>query len=153
MSVGGSTLKHAAITEKIIGVFFAVYNELGHGWFLESVYQNAMVIALIQAGLKVEREVPVPVFFRGQVVGDYRADLLVEGVVLVELKTVRVLEPSHEAQLFHYLRATNIEVGLLLNFAAKAPFKRIAFENARKKSCSNSASEVGDGLHTPASEI
>ncbi|MCU1306716.1 MAG: hypothetical protein JWN45_1411 [Acidobacteriaceae bacterium] len=152
MSVEGSTPKHAEITEKIIGVFFAVYNELGHG-FLESVYQNAMVIALIQAGLKVEREVPVPVFFRGQVVGDYRADLLVGGLVLVELKTVRVLEPSHEAQLFHYLRATNVEVGLLLNFGAKAQFKRIAFENTRKKNCSNSAREVGNALHAPASEI
>jgi GxxExxY protein len=139
MSGEGSTLKHAEITEKIIGVYFAVYNELGDG-FLESVYQNAMVIALIEAGLKVEREEPVPVFFRGQVVGDYRADLLVDGVVLVELKTVRVLEPSHEAQLFHYLRATNIEVGLLLNFAAKAQFKRIAFENSRKKARSEEAS-------------
>jgi GxxExxY protein len=142
MSVEGSSLKHAATTEKIIGVFYAVYNELGHG-FLESVYQNAMVIALIQAGLKVEREVPVPVFFRGQVVGDYRADLRVDRLVLVELKTVRALEPSHEAQLFHYLRATNIEVGLLLNFATKAQFKRIAFENARKKSRANSASGLG----------
>jgi GxxExxY protein len=152
MSADGSALKHAEITEKIIGMFFAVYNELGHG-FLESVYQNAMVIALTQAGLQVEREVPVPVFFRGQIVGDYRADLLVESLVLVELKTVRTLEQSHEAQLFHYLRATNIEVGLLLNFAAKAQFKRIAFENVRKKSCSNSAGEVGDTLHAPASEI
>jgi GxxExxY protein len=73
MTVDGPKLKHAEITERIIGVFFAVYNELGHG-FLESVYQNAMVIALAQAGLQVEREVPVPVYFRGQIVGDYRAD-------------------------------------------------------------------------------
>jgi len=115
MSVDGSNLKHAEITEKIIGVFFAVYNELGHG-FLESVYQNAMVIALAQAGLQVEREVPVPVFFRGQIVGDYRADLLVEGLVIVELKTVERLLPIHEAQMLTYLKLSGIRIGLLLNF-------------------------------------
>jgi GxxExxY protein len=110
------TLKHNEVTEKIIGVFFDVYNELGEG-FLESVHHNAMCIALRQAGLRAEREVALPVFFREQIVGDFRADLIVNGVVIVELKTVRTLEHSHEAQLFHYLRSTEIEVGLLLNFA------------------------------------
>jgi len=76
------TLKHAEITEKIIGVFYEVYNELGEG-FLESVYQNAMSLALEQAGLRVAREVALPVFFRGQMVGDFRADLIVDGVVIV----------------------------------------------------------------------
>lgn len=124
-------LKHSDTTEKIIGVFFDVYNELGHG-FLESVYQESMALALADAGLRVEREVLVPVFFRGNSVGDYRADLVVDGVVIVELKTVKTLDAAHEAQLFHYLRATEIEVGILLNFGPKPQFKRIAYDNDRK---------------------
>ena len=126
------TLKHADLTEKVIGLFFDVYNELGEG-FLESVYQNAMSLALVQAGLHVEREVAIPVFFRGQMVGDFRADLIVNEVVIVELKTVRALEHVHESQLYNYLRSTEIEVGLLLNFGPRAQFRRIAFENAQKK--------------------
>jgi GxxExxY protein len=135
MSAGAETsapLKHGEITEKVIGVFFDVYNELGPG-FLESVYHNAMVIALRQAGLQVESEVAVPVLFRGENVGDYRADLLVEGKVIVELKAIRVLESAHEAQLHHYLRATDVEVGLLLNFGARPQFRRLAFDNSGKR--------------------
>ncbi len=124
-------MKHADITEKVIGIFYAVYNELGNV-FLESVYQKSMHIALTDAGLHVQCEVAVPVIFRGQNVGDYKADLLVNHAVIVELKTVRGLEASHEAQLFHYLRATTIEVGLLLNFGPKPQFKRVAFDNERK---------------------
>ena len=81
-------LKHRELTEKIIGVFYEVYNELGHG-FLESVYEEAMAVALPQAGLKLERQVPLRVTFRGAVVGDFRADLLVENAVLLELKAAR----------------------------------------------------------------
>lgn len=124
-------LKHFHTTERIIGVFYDVYNELGHG-FLESVYREAMKIGLGDQGLRVECEVPVPVYFRGQCVGEYRCDLLLEGSVIVELKTARVLESAHEAQLFHYLRATELEVGLLLNFGPKPQFKRVAFDNSRK---------------------
>jgi GxxExxY protein len=124
-------LLHADLTEKIIGVFYEVYNELGYG-FLESVYSEAIRIALTQAGFFVEREVELPVWFRGQRIGIYKADLIVEKKVLVELKTVRTLEQAHEAQLFHYLRSTPIEVGLLLNFGPKPQFKRIAFSNSRK---------------------
>jgi GxxExxY protein len=124
-------LKHFRTTERIIGVFYDVYNELGHG-FLESVYREAMRLALGEEGLRVQCEVGVPVHFRGHPVGEYRCDLLVEGVVIVELKTARVLESAHEAQLFHYLRATELEVGLLLNFGPKPQFKRVAFDNARK---------------------
>lgn len=119
------------MTERIIGVFYEVYNELGHG-FLESVYEEAMAVALPQAGLKVERQVPLRVTFRGVVVGDFRADLLVENSVLLELKASRDIDPAHEAQLLNYLRATEVEVGLLLNFGPKARFKRLAFENSRK---------------------
>lgn len=139
MQIPDDNLKHSDITDKIIGVFYDVYNELGEG-FLESVYHNAMCIALNQAGLRSEREVALPVFFRGQVVGDFRADLIVSDCVIVELKTVRALDHSHEAQLFHYLRSTKIEVGLLLNFGPRPQFKRIAFDNVRKKSATAAAS-------------
>lgn len=125
-------LKHKELTETIIGVFFEVYNELGHG-FLESVHENAFAAALISRGLDVRRQIEVPVWFRGQKVGEFVADILVERSVLVELKGVRTLNPSHEAQLLNYLRATEIEVGLLFNFGIKPEFKRLAYDNSRKR--------------------
>ena len=96
---------HSEVTEKVIGVFFEVYNELGGG-FLESVYQQALKIALMQVGLQVAVEVPVPVYFRGEVVGNFRADLIVNDCVLLELKAVSGFDPAHDGQLLHYLRAT-----------------------------------------------
>ena len=137
-------LKHEELTERIIGVFYDVYNELGYG-FLESVYRDAMVIALQEAGLKNQREVPVKVAFRGHSVGEFRADLLVEGVVLLELKTARALDKSHEAQLLHYLRSTQIEVGLLLNFGQRPQFRRLLFDNERKKIRENPCESVAGG--------
>jgi GxxExxY protein len=125
-------LLHRNLTEKIIGVFYDVYNELGHG-FLESVYEEAMSIALTQAGLRVERQVPLRVWFRGQPIGDFRADLIVERAVILELKAASGIDPAHEAQLLHYLRSTEIEVGLLLNFGASPQFKRMVFENSKKE--------------------
>ena len=125
-------LKHRELTEKIIGVFYDVYNELGHG-FLESVYEQALSVALSEAGMKTERQVPVSVWFRGQQIGDFRADIVVEEKVLLELKAARTIEQAHEKQLLNYLRATDIEVGLLLNFGAKAQFRRLVYENERKK--------------------
>ncbi len=122
---------HHALTEKIIGVFYDVYNELGHG-FLESIYETAMVIALREKGMTVEQQVEIPVWFRGQKIGTFFADLLVEGVVIVELKAVRSIDPSHEAQLLHYLRATEIELGLLLNFGVRPEIKRKIYDNPRK---------------------
>jgi GxxExxY protein len=124
--------KHKDLTEKIIGVFFEVYNELGHG-FLESVYEKSMAITLSNCGLAVQRQVQIPVWFQGHKVGDFVADVLINEAVLLELKAVRALDPSHEAQLLNYLRATDIEVGLLLNFGLKAEFKRMAFDNRRKQ--------------------
>jgi GxxExxY protein len=124
-------LKHQELTHKIIGVFYEVYNELGYG-FLESVYEKALAVALAQAGLRVERQLPIPVWFRGHQVGDFAADLLVEQAVLLELKAAREFDSSHEAQLLNYLRATSIEVGPLLNFGPKPQFKRIVFDNERK---------------------
>lgn len=124
---------HHTLTEKIIGVFYDVYNELGHG-FLESVYETAMVIALREKGLNVEQQVEVPVWFRGQKIGAFFADLVVETVVIVELKAVRAIDPAHEAQLLHYLRATEIELGLLLNFGVRPEIKRKIYDNPRKAS-------------------
>ena len=125
-------LKHRELTEKIIGVFYDVYNELGHG-FLESVYRDSMLIALEQAGLQCNSEASVPVLFRGRDVGQFRADIIVEGLVILELKTAASIDRSHEAQLYNYLRATQIEVGLLLNFGKHPEFRRVVFSNEEKK--------------------
>ena len=124
-------LKHKEITHKIIGVFFDVYNELGHG-FLESVYQRALAMAFQSAGVKVQTHVKIPVWFRGQRAGQFEGDMLVENSVLLELKVARCLDRSHHAQLLNYLRATDIEVGLLLNFGLKPEFKRLILDNESK---------------------
>ena len=124
-------MKYQETTEKIIGVFYGVYNELGHG-FLESVYEQAMAIALREAGLQVVQQAPVKVYFRGQMVGDFRTNLLVNDHAIVELKAARAIEPAHEAQLMNYLRATNIEIGLVMNFGPKPEFKRFIYDNERK---------------------
>lgn len=123
---------HESLTKQIIGVYYDVYNELGGG-FLESVYETAMEIALQEAGLSVERQVPIEVWFRGMQIGAYRADMIVEGKVLLELKSCKALESAHESQVLHYLRATECEVGLLMNFGPTAKYKRLVFENSRKK--------------------
>ena len=128
-----SKLLHSELTEKILGVYYDVYNEIGHG-FLESVYNNCMFFALTKAGMSVRREGPVPVYFRGQDVGQFKADLVVDNSVLIELKAVQNLDRTHEAQAMNYLRATELEVGLLLNFGSPKPqFRRIVFENLNKK--------------------
>ena len=124
-------LKHGSITDQILGVFYDVYNELGHG-FLESVYHRSLVFALESKELKISSKVAIPVWFRGHKVGHFEADILVEGCVMLELKAVRTLDSSHRAQLLNYLRATDIEVGLLLNFGERPEFKRLVFENLKK---------------------
>lgn len=136
-------LKHAGVTEKIIGVFYDVYNELGYG-FLESVYEESLAIALREVGLVVERQASVPVWFRQHKVGEFRADLRVNHSVLLELKCSRVLDPAHEAQLLHYLKAAEIEVGLLLNFGERPQFKRLIFDNHRKKIRLNPCESVAE---------
>ena len=125
-------LKHGLITDQILRVFYEVYNELGHG-FLESVYHRSLVLALESVGLGVSSKVPIPVWFRGNRVGRFEADILVESCVLLELKAARMLDWSHRAQLLNYLRATEIEVGLLLNFGEKPEFKRVIFDNLKKR--------------------
>jgi GxxExxY protein len=132
MKADQSSLKQGDLTEKIIGVFYDVYNELGYG-FLECVYEESLVIALHEAGLATNRQVPLPVWFRGRKVGEFRADVLVENSVLPELKSARALDPAHEAQLLHYLKSTEVEVGLLLNFGVHPQFRRLLFDNDRKK--------------------
>ena len=124
--------KHSDLTEKIIGTFYEVYNELEFG-FLESVYENSLAIALREKGLEIHQQIAVPVWFRGKQVGDFDADILVNRLVFLELKAVRAIDPAHVAQLMNYLKATDIEVGLLLNFGPKPEFKRIAFGNDRKR--------------------
>jgi GxxExxY protein len=144
MALSRTNLRQSELTDKIIGAFYDVYNELGHG-FLESTYAEAMVVALESSGLAVAREVPVRVWFRGRKVGQYFADLLVDNAVLLELKATRTIESAHEAQLLHYLRATEIEVGLLLNFGVRPQFRRLLFDNERKQIRGNpckSAAEV-----------
>ncbi len=125
-------LKYRALTQQIIGVYYEVYNELGTG-FLESVYQKSLALALESAGLTVCSRIDIPVWFRGHQVGQFEGDLLVEQCVLLELKAARALGSAHQAQLMNYLRATEIEVGLLLNFGPKPEFKRVAYDNSRKR--------------------
>jgi GxxExxY protein len=124
-------MKHQAITEQIIRAFYEVYNTLGYG-FLEKVYENAMAIELRLAGIPVEQQKGIVVNYKGEGVGEYAADLLVAGCVIVELKAARELAPEHEAQLLNYLKATPIEVGLLLNFGPKPKVMRKVFDNALK---------------------
>ncbi|NHZ85061.1 MAG: GxxExxY protein [Planctomycetia bacterium] len=121
-------LKHKEITEKIISAFYAVYNELGRG-FIESIYENAMVIELELRNLKVERQKKINVHYKGSLVGEFRPDIIVNDSVIIELKAISDLRPEHEAQIINYLKATKIEVGLLLNFGDKPEFKRFIFSN------------------------
>jgi GxxExxY protein len=122
-----SKLQHAEVTEKIIGAAYAVYGALGYG-FLESVYQKAMQVELHQAGLKCEIECPIKVKYRNVIVGDFRADLFVNDVVMVELKTAKNYNAEDEPQLLNELKATGIKVGLLINLGrTKVEFKRMVF--------------------------
>jgi len=130
--VDTDSLKHNRITDIILKSFYEVYNELGDG-FLESVYENALYIVLTGYGLYIERQKELSVFFRGKIIGDFKADLIVNKNVIVELKAVRAIDSVHEAQLINYLKATHIEVGLLLNFGRKPEFKRFVYENKRKE--------------------
>ena len=122
-------LIHENITKSIIGAAFEVYRILGYG-FLEKVYQKAMQVELSQNGLQAELEQPIKIRFKGAIVGDYYADLFVEGKVIVELKAAKVYRPKDEAQLLNELKATGVEVGLLINFGAqKVEFKRLVLSN------------------------
>lgn len=124
--------KHADLTGKIIGAFFQVYNQMGYG-FPERVYQNALAIELNMAGFYVEPQCRIEVRYDGHLVGEFFADLLVDKLVIVELKAVRQVLEEHHAQLLSYLKATPFEIGLLLNFGPKAEYFRKIYDNDRKK--------------------
>lgn len=123
---------HKELTSEIIKRFYIVYNFLGYG-FLEKVYEKALKYELEKAGLLVERQKPINVYYETELVGEYYADLLVENKVIIELKATESFCEEHENQLINYLKATEIEVGLLLNFGKKAEIKRKAFSNINKK--------------------
>lgn len=123
--------KHQEITAKIIQAFYSVYNNLGYG-FLEKVYENAMMIEFRKLGLGAVQQQRLDVYYDGELVGEYFADLLVEGKVLVELKAAQRILDDHEAQLLNYLKATKHEVGLLLNFGPKPQIARKIYDNERK---------------------
>jgi len=114
---------HTDITSKILKAYFNVFNQLGYG-FLEKVYENAMLIELKSFGLNCEKQKPIKVYYNEQLVGDYYADIVVENKVIIELKAVQNIIKEHEVQLVNYLKATGIEVGLLLNFGPKPQYKR-----------------------------
>lgn len=135
MNADFKNIKHKELTDRIIGIFYKVYNKLGYG-FLEKIYEKAMVIELEKEGIPVESQFPIQVNYDGVVIGEYFADMLVDSKVIVEIKAAREIVAEHEAQLLNYLKATNIEVDLLLNFGPKPQFERKAFDNKRKKSAS-----------------
>ena len=123
-------LLHEGITKTIIEAFYEVYNELGYG-FLEKVYENALILELRRRGLQVVQQERIEVYYKDHLVGEYFADIIVEGKVIVELKAMEALREEHECQLLNYLKATEIEVGLLLNFGEKPTFKRKIFSNRK----------------------
>ena len=125
--------KHSDLTGKILGAFFQLHKEMGFG-FSEKVYQAALAILLEELGMVVEQQKPIKVYFHKKVVGEYVADMVVNGVVLLELKSVEKLTDVHSAQLLNYLKSTEIEVGLLLNFGPEAEFRRKIYDNSRKGS-------------------
>jgi GxxExxY protein len=124
-------LLHRELTDRIIGAFYKAYNALGYG-FLEKVYENSLVLELHSLGFRVEQQKPIKVYYGRFSVGVYFADLVVENKVILELKAAESVNPAHEAQLQNYLKATDIEVGLLFNFGQKPEFRRKVFTNARK---------------------
>jgi GxxExxY protein len=131
MNADLTNIKHQEITDKVIKIFYKVYGQLGYG-FLEKVYTNAIMIELKKEGVPAIAQSPIKVIYEKQVVGEYFADILVDNKVIVEIKAARGLASENEAQLLNYLKATDVEVGLLLNFGPKPEVKRKLFDNSRK---------------------
>ena len=122
---------HKELSQKAIGAFYTVYKTLGYG-FLEKVYENALAHELLIQEINFKTQVPIEVYYKSQKVGFYIADILIEDSIILELKAAENLCPEHEFQLINYLKATNIEIGLLLNFGKEPQFKRVIFTNNRK---------------------
>ena len=131
--------KHSDLTEKIIQGFYKVYNTMGHG-FLEKVYENSLYFELLEMGLQVQKQYHIVVYYGDKEVGDYIADLIIEDNGIIELKTADSICEEHESQLINYLKATEIEVGLLLNFGKTPEIRRKVFSNQFKPFCKSSVS-------------
>ena len=125
-------MKYEDLTEKILNVFYKVYNTLGYG-FLEKVYENAMIVEFNKSGLKFGNQYPINVSYEGEIVGEYIADFVVEDNVIVEIKAIKQLSQADENQLLNYLTATDMEVGLLLNYGEKPEIKRKVYDNELKR--------------------
>jgi GxxExxY protein len=123
--------KFVELTEKIIEIYYRVYNKLGYG-FLEKIYENAMMIEFKKENISAVSQSAIKVLYEGEIVGEYFADILISDKIILEIKAAKNIAEEHEAQLLNYLKATNIEVGLLLNYGPKPNFKRKAFDNTRK---------------------
>lgn len=129
-------LLHKEVAEKVIKAFYKIYNTLGYG-FLEKVYENAMAIELQKMGFEIKCQYPITVYYENEIVGEYYADIIINDIIVLELKAANALLEEHECQLINYLKATEIELGLLLNFGKEAEYKRKVFMNKYKKSKSN----------------
>jgi GxxExxY protein len=147
-------LQHSHVTQIILAGFYDVFNVLGSG-FVEDVYVAALVIVLRAKGLTVEEEPSLPVYFNDRILGRFTPDLLVNGVVIVEVKAVRAIAGVHKAQVINYLKASNIEVGLLLNFGDTPQFQRFKFDNARKaaRRPPEELGEVGQDSESHAADV
>ena len=131
MNADYQDFKYKELTEKIIEFFYRVYNKLGYG-FLEKVYENAMMIEFKKENISAVSQSAIKVLYEGEIVGEYFADILISDKIILEIKAAKNIAEEHEAQLLNYLKATNKEVGLLLNYGPKPNFKRKAFDNTRK---------------------
>jgi GxxExxY protein len=131
MNADYQDFKYKELTEKIIEIFYRVYNKLGYG-FLEKVYENAMMIEFKKENISAVSQSAIKVLYEGEIVGEYFADILISDKIILEIKAAKNIAEEHEAQLLNYLKATNKEVGLLLNYGPKPNFKRKAFDNTRK---------------------
>jgi GxxExxY protein len=126
-----SQLLYHEITRPVLGAFYSVHSQLGYG-FLEAVYKNALTVLLRHAGIRVDREADYDIRFHGESIGVYRADLVVEEKLMVEVKTGRAIDPAHYAQVLNYMRASGLRVGLLLHFGRKAEFRRLVASRATR---------------------
>lgn len=131
MNTDYKDIKYKELTEKIINIFYRVYNKLGYG-FLEKVYENAIMLELKKENIPSVSQSPIKVLYENEIIGEYLADILVDNKVIIEIKAAKGLALENEAQLLNYLKATDIEVGLLLNFGTKPEIKRKVFDNDRK---------------------
>jgi GxxExxY protein len=132
---------HDEKTKLIIRCFYNVYNALGYG-FLEKVYENALMLELIDSGFNVKRQNAISVYYKGQMVGEYYSDLIVDDLILVELKSVETLAGAHRNQTINYLKASKLEVGLLMNFGETPTFERFLFTNDKKPLLKNQLKSV-----------